>query len=286
MQTLKGNTLDLEVIYSAEISTETNKVLEEIACNYEEITQLITIGYSTTKQTEIKALQLGKGEKSILINGAHHGREALTTALILNQISYLAEAYVEKRTINGQDVRTVLNTVSIWFVPLVNPDGATIALSSRPEWKANGRGVDLNRNYPTPYATIATKPTPGPSGYAGTEAFSELETQALRDLCKGQDFEAAIAYHSAGEVIYWWYHQTGELYKQSLVIGRMLSYTTQYGLVPISQSKGGRGFTDWFIQSLKKPSFTLEVGKTINGKPLSLMAYDQIWKSPFYWQKK
>ena len=279
IQSLKGNPLDLKAIYSEQISIETNKALEQIAQDYEEITEVITIGYSTTKQTEIKALKLGKGEKSILINGTHHGREALTTVLILNQISYLAEAYVEKQTINGQDVRTVLNTVSIWFVPLVNPDGATIALSTRPEWKANGRGVDLNRNYPTLYATIATKPTPGPSGYAGIEAFSELETQALRDLCKVQEFEAAIAYHSAGEVIYWWYHQTGELYKHSLVIGRMLSHATQYSLVPISQSRGGRGFTDWFIQSLKKPSFTLEVGKNANGKRLSLMEYDQIWKA-------
>ena len=118
IQSLKGNPLDLKAIYSEQISTETNKALEQIAQDYEEMTEVITIGYSTTKQTEIKALKLGKGEKSILINGTHHGREALTTVLILNQISYLAEAYVEKQTINGQDVRTVLNTVSIWFVPL------------------------------------------------------------------------------------------------------------------------------------------------------------------------
>lgn len=80
IQSLKGNPLDLKAIYSEQISTETNKALEQIAQDYEEITEVITIGYSTTKQTEIKALKLGKGEKSILINGTHHGREALNNS--------------------------------------------------------------------------------------------------------------------------------------------------------------------------------------------------------------
>lgn len=275
---LKAEALNIKAIYSPQIVTRTNEELEQLAEEYEEITELLTIGYSTTKNMEIKALKLGMGERSILINGAHHGREALTTVLILNQIQYLGEAYKEGKTINGQDVRTVLNTISIYFVPLVNPEGAEIALSERPQWKANGRGVDLNRNYPTSYATLVTKALPGASGYAGTSAFSEAETQAMRDLCIAQDFMAAIAYHSAGEVIYWWYHQTGQQYNQSLAIGKQLAVKTGYSLMPISQSKGGLGFTDWFIQSLNKPSYTLEIGKNANGRPLNIKEYEEIWK--------
>ena len=275
---LQADTLDIKSIYSSQIMVQTNEVLEQLAKEYEEIAELVIIGYSTTQNTEIKALKLGKGEKSILINGTHHGREALTTVLLLNQIQYLGEKYKQGSSIQGEDVRTVLNTVSIYFVPLLNPDGAEIALSSQPNWKANGRGVDLNRNYPTPHAKLVTKPLPGASEYAGTSPFSELETQALRDLCMAQNFEGAIAYHSAGEVIYWWYHQTGKLYKTSLAIAQKLSRETGYGLVPISESKGGLGFTDWFIQTFHKPAYTLEIGKTVNGKPLDFQEYNEIWE--------
>ncbi|MDE5897149.1 MAG: hypothetical protein K2H43_04985, partial [Clostridia bacterium] len=39
----------------------------------------------------------------------------------------------------------------VWFVPLVNPDGAAIVQSGRigcEDWKANAESVDLNVNFP------------------------------------------------------------------------------------------------------------------------------------------
>ncbi|MGL4736078.1 MAG: M14 family zinc carboxypeptidase [Cellulosilyticaceae bacterium] len=270
--------INAQSLYTSGISHKTNFALEKLHNTYPESTELKTIGVSQVGGKPIQAIKVGKGEKSILINGAHHARETMTTILILDQIEYLAKAYEENMIMNGQNVREILNTVAIWFVPLVNPDGADKAMSSNPSWKANGRGVDLNRNYPTPLGRTKPTRTPGSQGYAGTAPFSESETKALRDLCYEEQFETNIAYHSAGQIIYWWFYQKGEVYNQSVHLARILANITGYALVPSNQSMGGLGFTDWFIQEFNKPGFTPEIGKVANGRPLGWWEYAKIWK--------
>ncbi len=275
--TLEAKVIDSKSLYTEGISQKTNEAIEKLHTRYSDITELVIIGQSAKENTDIKAIRLGKGERYILISGAHHGRETLTTILTLDQLEYLAEAYRQNQTLDGHNIRQLLNTVSIWFVPMVNPDGADMAMSTYPSWKANGQGVDLNRNYPTLYAETKPRIMPGSEGYTGPYPFSEPETQALYEMCEEYNFQSAIAYHSAGEVIYWWYHQTGQTYEDSLNLAKKLNGKTGYSLVPISQSKGGLGFTDWFIQVYNRPSFTIEIGKTVNGKPLKWEEYSRIW---------
>lgn len=276
---IQGANLDLKAIYTSDMSSKVNQSLVSVNQRYSEITELVDIGYSAVQKTPIKALKLGKGERTILINGAHHARESLTTILVLAQIEDLAEAYINNEIRYSYKVRQLLDTISIYFVPMVNPDGVDLAMSTKPSWKANGRGVDLNRNYPTLYARTVPARYPGAQGYAGPYPFSEPETQAIRDLCETMQFETAIAYHSAGQIIYWWYHQTGNLYHRSLVEAKLLANITGYSLVPISQQRGGLGFTDWFIQNYKRPGYTLEIGWAANGRPLAWSEYAKVWKN-------
>lgn len=49
-------------------------------------------------------------------------------------------------------------------------------------WKANARGVDLNRNYPVSYRARYQKR--GSEGYTGTHAASEPETRAILSLLR------------------------------------------------------------------------------------------------------
>lgn len=276
---VQAQSLDLKNLYASGMSQEVNDGLIALNEEYKLITELMDIGYSAVEQTPIKALKLGKGEKCLLINGAHHARESLTTILVLAQIEDLAEAYRNNETRQGYKVRQLLDTVSIYFVPMLNPDGIGLAMNEKPSWKANGRGVDLNRNYPTLYAQTIPMSYPTSQGYAGPYPFSEPETQALKALCDTMQFEAVLAYHSAGEIIYWWYHQNEPLYTRSLIEAKLLSTITGYSLVPISQQKGGLGFTDWFIQYYKRPGYTLEIGQVANGRPLAWSEYDKIWKN-------
>jgi len=257
-------------LYTKNLYQNIDSNFENIHSTYPDFTEIRSIGTSV-KGKYIKALKVGKGEKSILINGAHHGREMMTAVLCAEQAKYLAQRYSEDKT-----VRKKLDTVAVWFVPLVNPDGVQKALTTSPGWKANGRGVDLNRNYPTQ----GEKPRvfkPSPEGYHGTVPFSEPETIAMRDFCYEQNFETSISYHSAGEVIYWWFYQQGECLEKSLTIVKSISNVTKYKLMPIQESKSGYGFTDWFIKEFNRPAFTLEIGKICNRLPLKLWEYNNIW---------
>jgi protein MpaA len=56
----------------------------------------------------------------------------------------------------------------VYVVPNLNPDGATLGT------RLNGRGVDLNRNFPAAWKPIGTRGSPQ---YSGPRAFSEREAR-------------------------------------------------------------------------------------------------------------
>ncbi|MDD4504478.1 MAG: M14 family zinc carboxypeptidase [Clostridiaceae bacterium] len=93
---------------------------------YPDISSLENIGESIQGR-DIKALRVGKGEKKIFINGAHHGKEWITSVLILQQIEYLLKIYESNENTEAPKIRKFLEAGSICFVPMVNPDGVEIA---------------------------------------------------------------------------------------------------------------------------------------------------------------
>ena len=122
--------------------------------------EIISIGKSSFGR-EILAFRLGNGEKKLLIVGTHHGREYISAAFIMRSLEDLifdrAKPFVN---------REKLSDLSLYFIPMLNPDGAEIAIRGEDcsdfekiasmkrveeplyTWKANGAGVDLNRHYP------------------------------------------------------------------------------------------------------------------------------------------
>ncbi|WP_073027479.1 M14 family zinc carboxypeptidase [Lutispora thermophila] len=241
---------------------------------------------------EILYLKIGKGDKSVFINASHHGKEYMTTLLVMNQIDYLVNKYQYDK-----ELQELFNEVSIVFLPMVNPDGISIARgyatvpsnvitignsSSKNSflgWKANGKGVDLNRNYPMRWDYIKDDPgKPANRNYKGKTPFSEVETNIVKDLCEKNDFEVCIAYHSAGEVIFWYAYQNEEQEKRDLAIGQGISKITGYRLDMTRITAGG--MKDWFVQEYGKPGFTIEIGspKYVGDfKQLPYSEYAKIW---------
>jgi protein MpaA len=76
--------------------------------------------------------------------------------------------------------------VQMTVVPNLNPDGAAAFR------RQNGRGVDLNRNFPVGHGTGCWSPT----NYGGPVPFSEPETQALRALVDELRPEVVVGFHS------------------------------------------------------------------------------------------
>lgn len=246
----------------------------------------------------IYAIKLGNGKKEIFLNGAHHAREWLTTNLLMEMIDEYSQAYVKNQRFHGYDVRSILDKVSIWFVPMVNPDGVTLvqkgAFSAKnpkqvlklnggntnfKAWKANIRGVDLNRQYPADWKTIRyVAPAPGPMNYKGKAPLTEPEVKAIYDFTLKHNFKTAVAYHSSGEILYWDFKTKGSLKTLSRKIANQISKKTGYSLVFPGPNPSGGGYTDWFLQDMKKPGFTPEISPYVGNRPVPVSYFNSIWK--------
>ncbi|MDD3536336.1 MAG: M14 family zinc carboxypeptidase [Candidatus Cloacimonetes bacterium] len=163
------------------------------------------IGFSDTESLPIYALELGKGERNILIIGQHHGEEVLGVALSLYYAESLSQRYDKDKRI-----REILNEYTLWIVPSLNPEGWRIVSEgvinskrkNNRDTDKNGRldlrtdGVDLNRNYPV-FWDKDSELNPLSTNYKGSEPASEAEIKAIIQLGRQKDFSFAIFYHSS-----------------------------------------------------------------------------------------
>lgn len=266
----------LEQLYkSKDVYKDTQTRLSELNKKYSDITNLSSAGTSVEKR-ELSLLKIGKGAKKIFINASHHPREYMGTILTLNQAQYILEAYANNQTIDGYNIKKLLDKeVSFYFMPLVNPDGVQICVNGSPSYYFNANKVDLNHNYAADWTKRITK-----TYSTGTSAFSEPETQAVKALCEKETFSLTVAYHAAGDIIYWFYGQKGTAKTRDLAYANMLKSTTGYSLVSTADYKSSTsGFKDWCVQTLKVPSFTLEIGgKRGLSKPVEWSMYSSVWQ--------
>lgn len=106
----------------------------------------------------------------VLVLGGIHGDEMSSSALVFNWIGLAATPIADMpRAIHWR------------FIPSLNPDG----LFARPSKRVNARGVDLNRNFPTPnWARDAQvywekRTRRDPRRWPGTQPLSEPESRFL-----------------------------------------------------------------------------------------------------------
>ena len=170
----------------------------------------------------------------------------------------------------------------IYFVFLTNPDGAEIVLdglinipceitksylttanngnTNFSQYKANINLVDLNTNFNANWGGGSQNLTcPNTENFIGFYPESEREVQSLINFTLQTKPLLTISYHSKGNVIYWGFeNQSEENKNRDQKIGEQLSQQTGYNLILTENSTGG--YKDWCINSLKIPSYTIEVG--------------------------
>lgn len=292
----EGAVVNTAITYTYEIM---RRDLQELAKRYPD-----AISYTILAQTEygrnIYAVRLGSGGTTIMINASHHAREWITTVLVMKMLEEYAKAYHENTNYLGYDVRNLLKDVSIWFVPMVNPDGVTLqqrGLEAFPRqvwdklirmnegsrdftrWKANASGIDLNRQYPADWENIQWNVGyPSYKNHKGTRPLQTVETRALVQFTYRIDPEIAVAYHSSGEILYWYFHNKSEHMDRDLELTRKLSEMTGYKPVDPTPNPSGGGYTDWFIQEFGRPGFTPELGKYVEERHVPLSAFPDIWR--------
>jgi g-D-glutamyl-meso-diaminopimelate peptidase len=273
-----------------------SKDIDEIINTYPGLATKHVIGKSVDGRN-LYAVKLGKGSTEIMINASHHAREHMTTNIVMEMLDQYAQSYVKNVKIDGYAVKSILDRASIWFVPMVNPDGVTLVQKGHTSaknpsqvlkinggktdfsaWKANIRGVDLNRQYPAGWSTIVGDTgKPSPHNYKGPKPLSEPESKAMYDFTNGKDFKTAVSYHSSGEILYWHYKQGTERTSRDREIANMINSKTGYKLVAPKENPSGGGFTDWFISEHLKPGYTPEISPYVGERPVPLSSFDSIW---------
>ncbi len=264
-----------------------------------------TIGKSIFGKS-IPIISFGKGTKSIIYIGAHHGMEWITSALLTKFLFDFCEEYTHGGTYFGISCRVLFDTRRIHVIPMLNPDGVSYAIHGIDEdnvlhsrlirmngsedfshWQANGRGVDLNHNYRAGFEEYkAIENSLGIFGGAATKFSgeypeSEPEVKALCDFVRFERPSIALTLHTQGEEIYYTSGPSGASSPSSAVsaLSRLTGYSVSH---PEGSAKYG-GFTDWFIDEFGAPSFTFECGKGKNPLPFSDMPsiYSRIKRALF-----
>ena len=263
---------------------------------------------NTLDGRKIYAAVLGNqnAEKQIIISAGIHAREYMTPMLVMKQIEYYLSNY-DTGSYGGIPLAEIFEEYAFCILPMCNPDGIALvqngveALSSPqlrdtvisiyntdkkniPDfadmelneylkyWKANARGVDLNRNFNTPAWESNGVRKPCFTDCRGESPLSEPESKAMVDYVMSlSNPVCSVAVHSRGEVVFFDCGQSDKLpaFELASLISAVNGYTVSY------DPRSVAAFDDWCIIDRGIPSVTVETG--ISSCPLPIDEFEKIW---------
>lgn len=218
-------------------------------------------------------------EPRMLYTALHHAREPESLSQLIFYMWYLLENYT-----TDTQVQNIVNSSELFFIPCINPDGYIYNETTDPNgggmWRKNRRdnldgewGVDLNRNYGYNWGfdDNGSSPFTADETYRGTAAFSEPETQLIRDFVNAHDFKITLNYHTNGNLLIypWGYIPSFYTPDSALFVnyGMLLTTYNQYTYGTADQTVGyivNGSSDDWMYgEQIAKPkifAMTPEVG--------------------------
>lgn len=248
--------------------------LKEVAAKYPQLVELQDIGDGWEKNQgkgsrDIWAIHFkkaGTGKPTVLFAGCHHARELVTPEMVLKMVHHLADGY-------GKDaeVTAAIDNRDIWLVPMVNPDGHALAAKGGNQRKNTNNvtggksrlGVDLNRNYDASWGTAGDSGNPESDTFRGAKAFSEPETQTMRDLMLRIKPVIYLTFHSFSNCVMWSWDKSDEPApdKRLAPIGQALGKLSGYDAYQGSKMYVNSGDdVDWAFEKLGTLAYTVEVG--------------------------
>ena len=286
-----------DVPMTSQLSSQT---AEDLVAEYPFLTlQELT---KTAYGRPVQVLTVGSGPRQVIFSASHHANEWITTPVLLKFLEEFAQAIRDKGELAGVNVAELAENVTIHIVPMVDPDGvdlvtgaivpgsipyvsAQILADFYPDipfpdgWKANLLGVDLNLQYPAGWLQARDIKfsqgftRPGPRDYVGRAPLNQLESRALADYTQKIDPALVVAMHTQGEVIYWQFGD--EEIPGSRELGEKMARVSGYVLADTPYESSFAGYKDWFIQTFRRPGYTVEVGSGEN--PLPISQFDEIY---------
>lgn len=257
---------------------------------------------TTAFQRPLRTLVIGTGPRKVLYTAAHHANEWITSLVLLQYAEELAQAIAENGAVYGVDAAALAQAATIYMVPMVNPDGVDLVVGAIqpgeipyetarrmadfypsipfPDgWKANLLGVDLNLQYPAGWLQAREIKfsqgftRPGPRDYVGRAPLGQLEARGLAGFTEYIDPALVLAYHTQGKEIYWQFRDY--VVPGARELGEAFAASSGYTLAETPYASSFAGYKDWFIQTFRRPGYTIEAGQGEN--PLPLSQFGQIY---------
>ena len=306
---------EIEIVLPEEIGYTYPALQEDLAAladAYGELFSYQSIGKSVDGR-EIYACTVGnpEAEKKIMISGGIHGREYLSSLVVMMQIEhYLANA--QTGSFGGLSYADMLQEYTFCVLPMINPDGVMLALCGIESvqtpairetleeifadntkdgltnaedindyfaynWKSNANGVDLNRNFAlSTWSKVHTGIlSPCFRNYKGPSPASEPETQAVSSYVQSLGkIEGMLAFHTAGQVVYWDCGVSGSVREQTYNLAQEICEHTGYKF--IYDKHLDASLNDWMTLDLGVPTVTIELGNVVYPMPVSEL--DEAWE--------
>ena len=269
---------------------KTTGLLNEFQIKYPDLVNVFSIGESVLGK-EIWCIRItneknNQAKYTCLIDGCIHGCEWEAGEACL----YLAECLLINFD-NNETVTNILNTTEVFIVPLLNPDGR------QKDDRFNENGIDLNRNFDVDFGRIRGHSMPLGKLFgrikipylrfdrlhkwfpkfplfltnSGRRAFSEPETQALRDFMReldNSDFSFYVNCHTAVHTISSPWHVFKPPFEISNQEEKIHDYAIEWVVENTEyEDMSFEGYsyvasgtaTDWCFKEFRIPSFTFEI---------------------------
>lgn len=283
------------------------KDLKELKEKYPDLMEYFSLG-QTADTREIYEVQIGnpKASRHIVIQATMHAREYINSLVAMRQIESLLANYYDGIYLSRYYCE-IFDSCCVHFIPMVNPDGVTISQSGvaninnaklkknlenmktkygsnninyYKRWKANGRGVDLNVNYPVNWDKRKNNPShPDSQGYKGSSAGSENETKILMKRIPEIAPRAVLSYHSTGSVMYWNFFQTGSFKTTCKSLfdfaQKINKYKDAEPNIKGTYKDLGPNFGSWVCAKNNIPTLTIENGT--GDCPIKIDEFKTIW---------
>ncbi|RHY79060.1 hypothetical protein DYB26_011756 [Aphanomyces astaci] len=221
----------------------------------------------TVRGKAIYAYKLTSGAskpRSLYFQSLLHAREWIAGSSNLFTLSSILDDIANKKP-------TAADTFNLYFVPIVNIDGYDISWTKGKRLqRKNAKGVDLNRNWPTPFKNAEAVPL-WSELYPGKNPGSEPETRGIGAWLHAKNSELAgwVDVHSVKGLILYPYGDTTqpigngddakfERLGRNVAAATGGGYTGQTAASPPFGPAFG-AFDDYLYRTYKKPVLTIEV---------------------------
>lgn len=207
-------------------------------------------------------------EPDVLVMAGQKANSLISVEIALYLLDHLTKNF-------GADARIteLVNNREVWIIPMVNPDGHAFVNEGNEEWVKNRRnngdtsfGVNLNRNYDFNWGIMDnhTSHDTGSPYYHGPYAFSESETEAIRDLVESQNFVFSLSLSSFGDKItYPWGYNESSTPDDDLLseIARDMSMYSGYSVSQNGSIYINHGNVDDWLYNTSVLPFTVLAGE-------------------------